>query len=141
MPRPFSEDLRWRMVFQRLFYARTFGEIAANLLVSPKTVQRTCNTFYMTGDVDHCCLGRPTQTTTLIPHEEYIIVESLLENPKIQLSEIAGRILTTTGSAFSTETLCKTVHRLGFTRKKVNAVGVVIVIRILNVLKPHKIRH
>jgi hypothetical protein len=86
MPRPFSADLRWRMVFQRLFYARTYEEIAANLFVSPKTVQLCiCRTFYSIGDVSHCCLGLPTQSVTLFPHEEYIIMESLLENPKIQL--------------------------------------------------------
>ena len=41
MPRPYSaDDLRWRMVYQRLFYQRRYKEIASQLFVCPKTVYR-----------------------------------------------------------------------------------------------------
>ena len=60
MPRPYSgDDLRWRMVYQRLFYQRRYNEIASQLFVCPKTVYRTI-TFLNSGDVKPYRLGRPT---------------------------------------------------------------------------------
>ena len=75
MPRPYSDDLRWRMIFQRLFYERSFAEIASQLFVCPETVRRTVSTFLNTGDVKPCNIGRPTGSVSLIPHEEYIIMD------------------------------------------------------------------
>ena len=75
MPRPYSEDLRWRMIFQRLFYERSYAEIASQLFVCPETVRRTVSNFLNTGDVKPCNIGRPSGSVTLIPHEEYIILE------------------------------------------------------------------
>jgi hypothetical protein len=31
MPAPYSDDLRWRMIYQRLFYNRHYDEIASQL--------------------------------------------------------------------------------------------------------------
>ena len=120
MPRQFSDDLRWRMIFQRIFYRRMYDEIATQLFVSSKTVYRTCTTFFNTGDVKPCCFGRPTGSVTLFLHEEYIIMDSILQTPQIQLNVIADHIINSTGSVFSAETLCKAVYRLGITRKKVS---------------------
>ena len=120
MPRPFLDDLRWRMIFQRIFYLRMYDEIATQLFVSSKTVYRTCTTFFNTGDVKPCCFGWPTGSVTLFPHEEYIIMDSILQTPQIQLNEIADHIVDSTGSVFSAETLCKAVYGLGITRKKVS---------------------
>ena len=69
MPRPYSHDLRWRMVYQMLFYEKSYEEIALQLFVCPKTVYRTIRTFLNTGDVKPCRLGRPTGSITLFPHE------------------------------------------------------------------------
>ena len=69
MPRPYSaHDLRWRMVYQRLFYQRRYKEIASQLFVCPKTVYRTI-TFLNSGDVKPYRLGRPTGSTSLFDHE------------------------------------------------------------------------
>ena len=120
MPAPYSNDLRWRMIFQRIFFQRTYAEVSSQLFVSPKTVYHTYKTFVNTGDVKPCSLGRPKDTNTFFPHEEYIIMDFALRMPQMQLVELANCILNTTGSAFSDETLCKAVYRLGMTRKKVS---------------------
>ena len=75
MPKPFSDDLRWRIIYQRLFYAKSYKEIASQLFVSPRTVLRTFRTFLHTGDVEPCRIGRPTGSTTLFPHEEYVLID------------------------------------------------------------------
>ena len=59
MPRPYSDALRWRMVYQRLFYQRSYEEIASQLFACPKTVHPTI-TFLSSGDVKSYRLGRPT---------------------------------------------------------------------------------
>ena len=119
MPAPYSNDIRWRMIYQRLFYRRSYDEIAWQLFVSSKTVYRTCKTFLETGDVKLCRLGRSNGSITLFPHEVYMIMDFVLRTPQIELKELANNILNMTCSAFSDETMCKAVHRLGVTRKKV----------------------
>ena len=67
--KPYSaHDLRWRMVYQRLFYQRRYKEIASQLFVCPKTVYRTI-TFLNSGDVKPYRLGRPTGSASLFDHE------------------------------------------------------------------------
>ena len=120
MQRPYSDDLRLRMVYQRLFYQRSYDEIASQLFVSPKAVYRTIRTFLNTGDVKPCRLGRPSGSATLFEHKEHILMECILQTPQVQLHEIANHIFNASGSAFSPQTLCRAMYRLGITRKKVS---------------------
>ena len=73
MPRPYSDDLHWRMVYRRLFYQRRYKEIPSQLFACPKTVYRTI-TLLNSGDVKPYRLGRPTGSVNLFDHEEYIIM-------------------------------------------------------------------
>ena len=115
MQRPYSDDLRLRMVYQRLFYQRSYDEITSQLFVCPKAVYRTIRTFLNTGDVKPCRLGRPSGSVTLFEHEEHILMECILQTPQIQLHEIANHIFNASGSAFSPQTLCRAMYRLGIT--------------------------
>ena len=121
MPQPYSDDLRWRLVWLKLFYGMSNVDISTTLFVSPKTVSRIYRLFMTTGNVTSPkVFGRPKGTTTLYEHEELIICEILLRQPTIHLKEIAYEIENTTGTRFPVESLCRTVHRLGFTMKKVS---------------------
>ena len=40
MPKPFSDDLRWRIICQRLLYAKRYNDVASQLFVSARTVLR-----------------------------------------------------------------------------------------------------
>ena len=51
MSRPYWDDLRWRMILQRLFYERSFAEIASKLFVCSETVRRPVSSFLNCGDV------------------------------------------------------------------------------------------
>ena len=92
------------MIYQRVFYERSYEEIVSQLFVCPKTVSQTVATFLNTGDVKLYCLGRPTGSVTLFPHEEYIIMDCILRTPQIQLHEIGNHIINSTGCAFGAET-------------------------------------
>ena len=40
MPKPFSDDLRWRIICQRLFYAKRY-DVVSQLFLSARAVLRT----------------------------------------------------------------------------------------------------
>jgi hypothetical protein len=63
------------MVYQRLFYQRSYEEIASKLFVCPKIVYRTIKTFLNTDDAKPYRLDRPTGSLTLFDHEEYVIMD------------------------------------------------------------------
>ncbi len=96
MQKPYSEDLRWRIIYERFFCKKSYSKIAAGLFVSRKTLMRMVRTFIDIGDVKPCRLGCSTGKTTLFPHEEFIIMDCLLSMPQIKLHEIANYIFNTT---------------------------------------------
>ena len=92
MPKPYSDDLQWRLVWLKLFHGMSNIEISSTLFVSPKTVSRIYRLFVNTGNVTSTkVFGRPKGTTTLYDHEQ----------PTIRLKEIAYEIENTTGTRFS----------------------------------------
>ena len=40
MPKPLSDGLRWRIICQRLFYAKRYNDVASQLFVSARAVLR-----------------------------------------------------------------------------------------------------
>ena len=99
MPKPYSDDLRWRLVWLKLFYGMSNVDISSTLFVSPKSVSRIYRLFVTTGNVTSPkVFGRPKGTTTLYEHEELIMCEILLRQPTIHLKEIAYEIENTTGT-------------------------------------------
>ena len=87
---PYSPDLRWRIVWQRLAHELSFREIARNLNVAVSTVYRTWDLFEQTGNVD------PSPT----PHQPrrdqrrlddamaLFVVGLVMERPEMYLQEI-----------------------------------------------------
>ena len=120
MPGAYSEDLRWRIIWYTFLLMRSDEEIAFQLFVCPRTVQRICQKFVLTGNVEAERVGRPVGTTTLHRHEEYIIIEAILKEPATRLHQLASTIQEQTGSEFDVSTVCRTLHRLGLTNKKVS---------------------
>ena len=58
-------------------------EIAFQLFVCPRTVQRICEKFVLAENVVAERAGRPVGRTTLHHHEEYIIMEAILKEPRL----------------------------------------------------------
>ena len=85
MPGAYSEDLRWRIIWYKFLLMRSDEEIAFQLFVCPRTVQRICQKFVLTGNVVAERAGRPVGTTTLHHHEEHIIMEAILKEPATRL--------------------------------------------------------
>ena len=109
------------MVYQRLFYQRSYKEITSQLFVCPKTVYRMIiYTFLNSGDVKPYRLGRPILEARVYSIMKSLsIMDCILRTTRIRLHEIANYITSATSSSFRPQTLCHAVHMLGMTRKNV----------------------
>ena len=62
---PYSEDLRWRMVWQREIRGLKIKQVASNLGVDPATVSRVVSKFQLTGKVNNSLGSRVITYNTL----------------------------------------------------------------------------
>ena len=118
----YSNDLRWRMVYQRCMLGLTYEEIASRLSVDPSAVWRAVQRFEEHGTVDSCYTheGPPKKLTAL---DEFIILEAVINRPAIHLCEIQRLVEQTTGTTISESAICRFLHKNTFSRKKLQRVA------------------
>ena len=119
MPAPYSQDLRWRVVWFVWHLGLSVEEAAFYLGVSTWTVERYLTKFANTGGVTTKTLGRPTGKLKFSPYEELLVLEAILKNPDKTYSEIVNELYKATGSEFACSTLHHYLKRNGITRKQV----------------------
>ena len=56
--------------------------------------------------------------------EQVTLMQSLLNKPSMYLTEVRDALLEATGRDVYLSTICRTVHRLGFTRQKLRKVAI-----------------
>ena len=120
---PYSNDLRWRIVWQRIAKDLTFQQIAQNLCISTATASNIFKLFQATGEVDPKHPSKRDALRKLDDHHELYIIGLVFEYPTLHLQEIASKVEEITGTVVSTSTLCRLLGRHGFTRKKVQSVA------------------
>ena len=120
----YANDLRWRMVYQRIGMRLPLQKIAENLNVSAATVYRVNVRFEQTGEVDpqdpH---KRRPYLRQLDQHNEIYMVGLVLQNPTIYLSEVCSKIYDECGLQASPSTICRLLFSYGITHKKVGYVA------------------
>ena len=119
MPRPYSEDLRWRAIWMKEILGYQVDEVAAALRMSPRTIERYVSKVLNFGEVKANVIGRPTNSVAMHPHVEFLIMEAVLEHPEKTLSEIARDVYTETGSDFALASIFYYLKRNRFSQKKV----------------------
>ena len=119
MPRPYSEDLRWRAIWMKEFLRYSVDEVAAALYMSPKTILRYISKCLYSGEVKAETLGRPINSFLMHPHVEFVIMEAVLDHPEKTLSEIAQNVYDQTGSERALSSILLYLKRNRFSRKKV----------------------
>ena len=120
---PYSSDIRWRVVWQRIGMELPFRDIARNLCLSLGTVHNHFKRFEATGNVEPLSLSTRDSIRSLNDQQELIIVGLLLENPALYLSEVCQMITQATGIHISPPTACRIIYRHGLTRKKIRQVA------------------
>ena len=121
---PYSNDIRWRMVWQRLSKNLTFSEIAERLNVSLSTVHRVYTRFTETTTVEPLSRKTPRlQTRILGTNLESFVVGYVLEHPEVYLSELSSKVEEVCGVRASTSTLFRLLRRHGITHKRMQQVA------------------
>lgn len=116
MPRPFSEDLRWRAIWIREILGY---EVAAVLQMCPRTIKRYVSKVLNYGTVKANTIGRPINSVAMHPHVAFLIFEAVLEHPEKTLSEVAHDVYSQTGSELALASIFYYLRRNRFSRKKV----------------------
>ena len=118
----YSADLRWRMIWQREVLGMTNRVIAANLGVDSTTVWRTVKLFRETGEVQPKTPPGALKKLSLVI--EFIIVSEVLNRPGITLHELQTMLVEETGVVVCLSTVCRFLHRIGFSRQKLRIVAI-----------------
>lgn len=120
---PYSPDIRWRVVWQRLSMGYTFEKIGICLQVAPSTAHRIFTRFQNTGEVAPLQPSSQEGLRKLDDHHELFIIGMIHENPCLYLSEICQAIKDATGVIVSGSTVCRILRKNGFTRKKAQQIA------------------
>ena len=119
----YSNDLRWRMVYQRKVLKYNYAEISRNLGVDKSTVQRTVVLFDTTGAVDKKVYPKENSFRKLTLPAQLLILNLIIERPSAYLSEIQQEIENTLQIEVSISTICKFLKENGFSRQKLQRVA------------------
>ena len=82
MPKAYSSDLRWRIVWSYLYRGQDIDEVAEQFFLCTRTVRRFVDLFLSTGDVtnEH---RKPGPSKKLSEAEQLILLQILFGNPGI----------------------------------------------------------
>ena len=120
---PYSLDLRWRIIWQRIGMELSYRRTAANLNVALGTVYNINRLFKKTGDVLPNKIPRRNELRLLSHSDELFIIGLIIDSPSYYLSELCNAIEDVCGKRVSPSTVCKIIHKHGFTRKKLQHVA------------------
>ena len=74
VPAPYSEDIRWRVIWFLHFWGYSEEENCFYLGISKWTLWRYMQSYFVSGNVDTQRMGRPFESVQFQPREELIIM-------------------------------------------------------------------
>lgn len=119
----YSEDLRWKMVWQREGLRLTYSRIASNLNVDKFTVIRVVRLFQLTGHVGKRSYPSNRAYREITASAQLFIMNIVIEKPGIYLKEIKKEIMDFMELDISISAICKFLKANGFTRQKLRTVA------------------
>ena len=105
--RPYSPDIGWRVVWQRLGMGLTFQKIANRLQIGVGTAHRIYARFADTGEVAPSQRGARPEARKLDDWHELYIIGLIADNPALYLYEICQKIDEVTGVKVSDSIICR----------------------------------
>lgn len=119
----YSEDLRWRIIWQRHGLGYTCQEVAKNLSIDKSTVSRVTRLFEATGDVKKRTYPSERAFRKITLPVQALIFQLVIEKPGIRLNEIQEDILNTLLVDVSESAICRFLHKSGFSRQRLKIVA------------------
>lgn len=110
----YSDDVRWRIVWQTVALRLPTKQVATNLCIDQSTVCRIRNKFEATGQVQKKVYPAEKVHRKLTQSAQFFLV---LERPGIYLREIRSELLSQLG-LITNSAICKFLHKAGFTRQR-----------------------
>ena len=123
MPKAYSIDLRWRIVWTYLAHRSTISELAHIFHLSERTVRRYIELFYRTGDVTPR-KGVCGPKKLLGDYEQLVLLQLILNRPGIYLQELQTNLLEKFMVPVSVPTICRTLRFMGCTRQSMHHVAI-----------------
>lgn len=117
MPKPYSLDLRERVIEAYLAGEETIGEIAARFGVGRTTVVKWAARYRETGTVEPIKV-RPGPPSTVTPKHVAVLRKIIARRPDLTYDELTERWNRALGTARHRSTTIRTVLALGYTLKK-----------------------
>ena len=115
----YSQDIRWRVVYQRIALNLTFAKIGRNCNIAACTAHRTFSYFVQTGSVGPAMQVNRQHCRTLSKREELYFVGLVFERGSLYLYDICKQMYDLFQIEVSPPTACRILKRHGFTRKKI----------------------
>ena len=122
MPKTYSHDLRWKVVWLYLTHQFDVQDIASKLCICQKTVKRYLSSFTLTGDVEPAA-QRHGATTLLGNFEELVLFRLITDFPGIYLHELQAKFVDRFGVDVSAATICRTLKKMGCTRQVIQHIA------------------
>ena len=119
----YSEDLRWRIVWQTEALGMTNDQVAQNLGIDKSTVSRIRQRFLTTGSLKKTTYPKDKAYRKLTPTAQMLILHIVVEKPGILLHEIQNQLLEVLLLEVNISTICRFLHESGFTRQKLRYVA------------------
>ena len=116
----YSEDLRWRVVWQRQALQISAQQVAKNLGVDLSTVYRINQLFDTTGSVTKAAYPTERAFRKLTTPAQLFVIHLLLDRPGIYLCEIQWELQSQLGLEVTESAVCKFLHKAGFTRQRLS---------------------
>ena len=115
----YSEDLRWKIVWQVLALDLPVKQVAANLCVDQTTVRRIVGKFEASGQVKKKSYPVDKAFRKLNEPAQFFILYLILDRPGIYLREIQNEVLLQLGLDITVSAICKFLDGIGFTRQRI----------------------
>ena len=120
----YSDDLRWRMVYQRMALGYTFDQISKKSRGRQVNCSKNSSSFQKTtGSVHKRPYPKEKAARKLTPPAQMFVLHLVLQKPGIYLHEIQKELEVTLLVEFSLSTLCTFLHKSGFTRQRMRTVA------------------
>ena len=119
----YSEDLRWRMVWQTEGLGFSVRQAAENLGVDKSTVSRIRQKFRNTGCISKKKYPKDKAYRKLTLTAQLLVLHLVLDKPGVFLSEIQVELANVLMLEVDTSTICRFLHTSGFTRQKLRYIA------------------